>query len=298
MTARDRHPFSTSTPVALLTGATSGIGRVAARALLQRGFELLVLARNPNAAQTLRAELCALGPKTPPSFFTCDLSDLQGLARCAEKIRAQYPTLHLMVHNAGCCFDTRRLSAEGRELTWTVNQLAPFLLTQILSPSLIRAKDPQSPSRIVVVASQAHHRGTLHLGDPHAHHRHYNGYRQYAFSKLANVMWTKMLDETLKHQGVRAYAYHPGVVNTNIASRMDNSAFGLFFKIARPLLRSPAQGAQTLITLACDPHPIDCEHRYYIDDKPAPISTQAQSAARAKALWRVCEQACHPFFNA
>lgn len=286
-----RHPFATSAPVALLSGATSGIGRVAARFLVQRGFALTFLARDQLAAQRLVQELESLGPKAPPRAVHCDLSSLSDVASCAATLAQQLPKLHLLVHNAGCCFKDRKLARDGREHTWTVNQLAPFLLTQTLLPSLIAAKDPQSPSRVVVVASQAHRRGRLHLADPHAHQRNYHGYRQYASSKLANVMWTRLLDEKVKDQGVRAYSMHPGVVNTKIADDMDG-LFGLFFKMARPLLKTPAQGAQTLLTLACTPSLPDPPDRYFIADKPAQVSLRAQSQARAKALWRICEQEC------
>lgn len=297
-----RHPFASSAPVAILTGATSGIGQVAARSLVARGFSLVVVNRNRARTQALLEELHALRPRNAQSGSVdakiCDLSSLDEVAQCALQLRSQYPKVHLLIHNAGCCFQERSLTRDGRERTWTVNQLAPFLMTQCLTPSLKAAQDSASPSRIVVVASQAHHRGRLHLSDPHAYNRRYNGYRQYAFSKLANVMWTRSLDLRLKEQGVRAYAYHPGVVDTNIASNMDGGLFGLFFRIARPLLRTPAQGARTLLTLACTPSPVECEHRYYIDDQPARISSRAQSLARAKALWRVCEQECQPIVAA
>lgn len=287
----ERHPFASDPPVALLTGATSGIGRVAARFLVQRGFALTFLARDQIAAQKLIQELEPLAPKTPPNAVHCDLSSLSDVARCADQLAQRLPKLHLLVHNAGCCFQERKLARDGREHTWTVNQLAPFLLTQTLMPSLCAAKDPSSPSRVVVVASQAHHRGRLHLGDPHAHQRKFHGYRQYASSKLANVMWTRLLDEKVKDRGVRAYSFHPGVVNTNIANHI-GGAFGLFFKIARPLLKTPAQGAHTLLTLACTPTLPETPDRYYINDRPAPVSIRAQSRAKAKALWRVCEQEC------
>lgn len=286
-----RHPFSCEQPVALLTGATSGIGRVAARSLVERGFALTILARNQQAAQLLVEELQSLRPEAQARSILCDLSRLDELAQCALELRETLPRLHLMVHNAGRCSQTRQQSSDGREHTWTVNQLAPFLLTKTLLPSLQAAQDPQSPSRIIVVASQAHHRGRLHLADPHAHNRPYHGYKQYAFSKLANIMWTRLLDERVKQRGVRAYAYHPGVVNTNIANNI-RGAFGWFFRIARPLLRSPAQGSRTLLTLATAANLPESEARYYIDDKPASISQTAQSRALAKALWRVCEQDC------
>lgn len=287
----ERHPFETTTPVALLTGATSGIGRVTARFLVQRGFALTFLARDQVAAARLVQELTALGPKVPPRAVHCDLASLGDVAKCAASLAQSLPKLHLLVHNAGCCFQERRLTPDGREQTWTVNQLAPFLLTQTLMPSLRAAQDPSSPSRVVVVASQAHRRGRLHLGDPHAHQRSYHGYLQYASSKLANVMWTRMLDEKVKDQGVRAYSLHPGVVNTKIADNM-RGLFGLFFKAARPLLKTPAQGAQTLLTLACTPSLPDPADRYFINDRPAQVSLRAQSKARSKALWRICEQEC------
>lgn len=287
----ERHPFASESPVALLTGATSGIGQVAARFLVQRGYALTFLARNQIAAQKLIQELAPLAPKVPPKAVHCDLSSLNDVASCAAKLAQTLPAIHLLVHNAGCCFQDRKLTQDGREHTWTVNQLAPFLLTQTLLPSLCAAKDSASPSRVVVVASQAHHRGRLHLSDPHAHQRRYHGYRQYASSKLANVMWTRLLDEKIKARGVRAYSFHPGVVNTNIAKHI-GGAFGLFFRVARPLLKTPAQGAQTLLTLACTPSPPEAPDRYYINDQPAAISVRAQSRARAKALWRICEQEC------
>ena len=196
----------------------------------------------------------------------------------------QFDRLDVLVNNAGVTPWQRRAAAEdGLELTFAVNHLAPFLLTSLLLDRL-RAS---APARVVTVSSGAHRRVTLDFDDLQNEQR-YVPFDVYSQTKLANVYFTYELARRLEGTGVTANCFHPGVVSTALFRHLP-PFLGLAVKIARPLLLTPAQGADTAIYLAAAPEVAEVNGRFFerreaVDSSPATYDTDA-----ARRLWEVSE---------
>src|SRR5689334_18978962 len=182
-----------STYVAVVTGATRGIGQSTADALSRRGVTVVTLGRDAR------------------STIVCDLASLNSIQAAASAIRARYPRLQLLVNNAGVQHVRREVTSDGHEATLAVNHLAPFLLTHLLLPNL-RAG---APSRVVTVSSSLARWGRVDFEDLQSARR-YNGTRAYLQSKLANIMFTLSLAERLRESEVSAVCVYPGLVLTDL----------------------------------------------------------------------------------
>ncbi len=196
--------------ISVITGTTHGIGRVTSRELARAGRTVVMLCRNVAAAQCVRAQIVAQLPRAAVHVIYCDLASLATVRASATILRREFGRIELLINNAGVVSATRRLSADGFELTFATNHLGPFLLTALLRERLTEA------ARIVNVASKVHYRGWLDLGrvtDPRAP---YNGMAAYAQSKLANVLHTFALARRLSGTRVSVNCLHPGVVATNL----------------------------------------------------------------------------------
>lgn len=199
-------------PLVLVTGATDGIGRETARALTRRGARVLVHGRDPGRLRATAEELAQIGGRPVPEPVAADLASLAAVRSLAAEIDARGHRLAVVVHNAGVYMKRRDLSADGHEMTFAVNHLAPFLLTHLL---LDRACGAEL-RRIVNVSSIAHSRGRVDLEDPQLLRQPFNSYASYATSKLANVLFTVELARRLAARGVAVNALHPGVASTKL----------------------------------------------------------------------------------
>jgi retinol dehydrogenase-12 len=262
--------------VALITGANSGIGYVAARELVARGMRVFVACRSRAKAERAFPELGSHGPATL-RFLPLELGDLASVRRCAALFLETGLPLHLLINNAGLA--GRGLSASGFELNFGVNHVGHFLLTQLL---LDRLKE-SAPARVVTVASRAHRR----VISPQLEHarrptRSLTGIREYQVSKLANVLFSAELGRRLAGSGVTSYSLHPGVVDTPFWRAVPAPL--------RPLLRlrrmiSPEAGARTLLYCATADGLHEQTGRYYADSQPTAPSLTAQDHALAALLW-------------
>jgi NAD(P)-dependent dehydrogenase (short-subunit alcohol dehydrogenase family) len=272
----------------LITGATNGIGLAAAGALAGLGAKLALVARDKQrAASAVELIKAVVGTATKVDVLAADLSSQQSIRRLAQQVLLRYPSLHVLVNNAGAIYETRQLSDDGIELTWAVNHLAPFLLTTLLLERLRRS----APARIINTASDGHVlcRG-IPFADLNAEHSYW-GFLRYCASKLANIMFTKELERRLRGTGVTANCFHPGVVATGI--NQNNSALQtMFMATIRPLLRTPQEGAKTLVWLAQSPEVSNMSGLYFADETPVPTSLAAQDLVAARRLWRISENSC------
>jgi NAD(P)-dependent dehydrogenase (short-subunit alcohol dehydrogenase family) len=204
--------------------------------------------------------------------------------RGAEAFLARHKRLDVLVNNAGLLMDRRELSADGFEMTFAINHLAPFLLTNLLLDAL-RAS---APSRVVTVASGAHTGAELNFDDLQATRR-YIGFQVYGASKLANILFTYELARRLEGSGVTANCLHPGFVGTNIGQN-NGGAVALFMKVARPFIRTPEQGAQTSIYLASSPEVEGVTGKYFVNQKPRASSAQSYNREVQARLWTISEE--------
>jgi NAD(P)-dependent dehydrogenase (short-subunit alcohol dehydrogenase family) len=197
--------------VCVVTGATRGIGRATAISLAKLGAQVVVVGRDSARMDEVRREADRAG-NSGVSCVHADFASLVSVRRAAEGIAHRWPAIHVLVNNAGINAGRRQLSADGFELTFAVNHLAPFLLTSLLVPALTAG----APSRIVNVASVFAHVGRIDLDDIMFERRRYASTRAYNQSKLANAMFTMELAVRLDGSGVFVNCVAPGLVATDL----------------------------------------------------------------------------------
>lgn len=270
--------------IAVVTGATSGIGLVTARELARMGATVIVMARSRERGESTREAIVAQTGNKAVELVLADFASLAAVRGGAEQILARHGRIDVLVNNAGIYMGERRLSADGYELTFAVNHLAPFLLTHLLLDAL-RA----SPTaRVVTVSSQAHTSGRGRFDDVGTE-RGYSGLQAYSESKLANVLFTYELARRLEGSGVTANCLHPGGVRTNFASGA-KGLFALAFNLVKPFLRTPEQGAQTSIYLAASPEVEGVTGMYFVDRRARPSAPRSYDRGLQARLWALSEE--------
>jgi retinol dehydrogenase 14 len=214
-------------------------------------------------------------------IFTADMSAQAQVRRLAAQVLGTYPRLDVLVNNVGGFWAHRHVTADGLEHTFALNHLAPFLLTSLLLDRLTAS----APARIITVSSGAHAQGRLDFNDLQGE-RNYSGQQAYSQSKLANVMFTYQLARRLKGTGVTATAAHPGVVATSFGTEDHAAHLGFMIRVARPLMKTPSQGALTPIYLASSPQVEGVTGQYFADRKPKTSSKASYDTAAAARLWQ------------
>jgi NAD(P)-dependent dehydrogenase (short-subunit alcohol dehydrogenase family) len=269
--------------VALVTGGTSGIGKATATALAAMGAEVVVtgrsLERGEKAVEEIRRDS---GGKV--SLMLADLAVQAEVRRLAEEFQERYDRLDVLVNNAGLIQSKRTETPDGIETTLAINHLAPFLLTNLLLDLLKKS----APSRVVTVSSGAEGVGKIDFDDLQSQKR-YRGFKVYGTTKLMNIMFTFELAERLRGTGVTATCMHPGAVNTSFGAK-DGGLFSFMFRAFKPFMRSPEQGADTLIYLASSPDAEGMTGKYLSDRKMQTASRKAYDEDLRKRLWEVSEQ--------
>ncbi len=255
----------------MVTGANSGIGKATALGLAQMGANVVMVARDRARGEVAQNEVKAKSGNNSVDLLVADLSSQQSIRQLVENFKQHYEQLHVLINNAGVFMLTRRETVDGLEITFAVNYLAPFLLTNLLLDVL----KASAPARIVNVSSEAHENGYIKMDDLQAK-KNYRPFRAYGQSKLALVMFTYELARRLQGTGVTANCLHPGFVATNIGQS------GVV-PVARPVAKfvlsflgiSPEEGAKTSIYLATSTDVEDVTGKYFVKSvirRSAPIS--------------------------
>ena len=264
---------------ALVTGANSGIGLETARGLAAAGLRTVLLCRNPERAEAARADIAGSVPDADLHVVRCDLGRQDEVRRAAAEVEERFDGLHVLVDNAAMTIRSKA-SIDGIDAMRAVNHLGPFLLTNLLVPLLRRS----APSRVVVVASDAHRFGRLHLDDLQCEHRGYGpfGMRRYGETKTMNILFARALARRLAGSGVTVNSLHPGGVSTNLG---DPPAF--LRPLTRLVLKSPADGARTSLACALDPDFEVASGHYVVKGAPADarLAAWARDDDAAEALW-------------
>lgn len=273
--------------ICLVTGATHGIGRATAEALAALGATVIVHGRDSAAVGAVCREIVRASGNAEVTGVVADFASLAAVRRLAADVVARHTRLDVLVNNAGTSARQRRLTSDGFEWLLGVNHLAPFLLTTLLLDKL-RAS---APARVVTVASMAYRRGTLELDDLNWERRKYRGFKAYADSKLANILFTHELARRLTGSGVTANSLHPGVVATNIFNQL-GFVGRLFTTLAKPFLLTSAEGAKTSVYLASAPEAASVSGRFFDRCREVPLDPVANDAAGARRLWELSEKLC------
>ncbi|HEY2106237.1 MAG TPA: SDR family oxidoreductase [Candidatus Binataceae bacterium] len=265
----------------MITGASSGLGRVTAVELARMGAHLTLVCRSRSRGEDVLAEIRQKTGNGNVNLMLADLSIQQSISELAAGFLHRGEPLHVLMNNAGVFNLKREVTADGIETVFAVNHLSYFMLTLLL---LDRIKQ-SAPARIVNVASGAHSRGTIDFDDLGGERR-YRSMRIYGQSKLANILFTYELARRLEGSGVTANCAHPGAVATGLGANN-----GALAKLLLPLIglfmRSPENGAATQIYLASSTGVAGISGQYFVDCKPAKSSAESYDTAVARRLWEV-----------
>ncbi len=257
----------------VLTGASAGIGAAAAIELSRRGHAVVAVGRSASKLQAVHRQMqeAASGVEVPEPV-TADFASLAEVRRLAGVLLDRCPRIDVLANNAGLILPRREETADGHEMIFAVNHLAPFLLTNLLLERL-----QASGARVVTTSSDAHKGGRIHEDDLQL--ARWGRWKAYCQSKLANILFTS---ELARRTGLPATAFHPGLVRTEFGR---GSFVALASKVVRPLYRTPEQGAETLVWLATDPEGGSPTATYYVSCRPGSPTAAARDAEMARRLW-------------
>ncbi len=266
----------------IVTGATSGIGEVAAIRLAEQGARIVFTARDAARAQDTMAALRKANPEAGHAVHMADLSRLSEMKRVGAEL-AREPQIDVLINNAGALFNRRQETEDGLEMTFALNHMAYFVITKLLCDRL------KPGARIVTVASNAHRGARLDFDDLQ-NRRNYVGFPVYSKSKLCNILFNRELSRRLNGSGITANALHPGFV----ATRFGDDSGGIMrtvLKVAKPIgAISPEEGAQTIIYLASSPQVEGVSGEYFYECKPTTPTAEARNDEDALRLWEISEE--------
>jgi NAD(P)-dependent dehydrogenase (short-subunit alcohol dehydrogenase family) len=269
--------------VCLVTGGNAGIGEATAAGLARLGADVTIVSRDAAkgkaAADRIKADTGRRVRVLPG-----DLGSLAGVRALAERVRDALPRLHVLVNNAGLLATERRETPDGFELTFGVNHLAPFLLTNLLLDRLVES----GTARVVNVSSALYARGALDFEDLQME-KGFDGFKAYARSKMCNVLFTRELARRLEGRGATANSLHPGVVRTGLADDA-KGLVGRGMRLVQPLLTSPAKGARTSIHLAASHDVATVSGAYFVNCRARKVTRYARKPEHARLLWTVSER--------
>ncbi|MFC5930018.1 SDR family NAD(P)-dependent oxidoreductase [Cryobacterium melibiosiphilum] len=258
----------------VITGASDGIGAAAARNLSRRGDNVVIVGRSATKTRQVADELGA-------DFFVADFAVLAEVRALAATLLERYPRIDVLANNAGGIMGARQSTVDGNEKTFQVNHLAPFLLTSLLMDRLV-----QSHATVINTSSAANSLlGNLVIGDLNATSG-YSANKAYGDAKLANILFTTELHRRFHEQGVSTAAFHPGGVATGFATGSTSVMRLVYTTWLKRFLKTPEQGADTLVWLATTKPGVDWVSGEYYDKRTvAKANKQADDAGLARELW-------------
>jgi retinol dehydrogenase-14 len=262
--------------IVLITGATSGLGKETARALARLGATIVMTTRDVQRGEQAKQELIASTQNKNIDVLFCDLSSFVSIRKCCAEFLEKYDALHVIVNNAGIWDFHRRVSKDGIEETFAVNYLAPFLMTNLLLERLKQS----APSRIVNVASGLHSRAIQF--DDLEFQKSFSGLKAYNQSKVAVILFTRLLAKKLEGTGVIVNCANPGMTRTNLGHDA-GVASRLVFKI---MGKPPERGAETAVYLASNPD-LTISGEYFEKKQVAGINPETYDMDAANKLWDV-----------
>ena len=270
----------------LVTGATSGLGLAAATGFARLGASVTMLARDLQRGQDARSVVAEHAGGQSAGQVTvekCDLADLGSVRRFARRFSERAQRLDVVVHNAGVMTQERELSVDGIELTFATNVVGPFLATHLLLDLL----KSSAPARVISVSSGGMYAQRIHADDLQTEYEEFDGPTAYARSKRAEVILTEMWSQRLAGTGVVAHSMHPGWADTpGVASSLPR-----FYKLTKPVLRTPDQGADTIVWLGAAAEPARSTGGFWHDRRRRPthlLPWTRENTLERERLWAKC----------
>jgi len=282
--------------VIVITGATSGIGQVAAEKLAGMGARIVQIARDRQRGEAAIERLRQLAPGIPHAIHYADLLRIAEMQRVAAEIAAREPRIDVLINNAGAMFGSRRLTEDGLERTFALNHMSYFVLTDGLRPRLAAS----APARVVNTSSDAHQPFTLDFDDLQSEKAYrpnffewmrYGGpaFKVYGRSKLCNILFTRELARRLPGTRVTANCLHPGFVATRFGDE-SGGLMGFGIRVGKKFALTPEKGAETLVYLASSPEVAAVTGQYFYKCRPATLTAEAQNDDKARRLWQESER--------
>jgi NAD(P)-dependent dehydrogenase (short-subunit alcohol dehydrogenase family) len=277
-------PVNLSGRVAIVTGATSGIGREVALGLARLGATTVVVGRGADRASRAAAEIAqATGNPRVESLRVDDLAVISDTRALVAALLDRYSSVHILVNNAGAYFRRREVTPDGLERTFALNVLAPYILTNLLAPRLVAS----APARVVNVASEAERSGRVDFDDLQFA-RKYAGFRAYGSSKLELLWLTREFARRLGGSGVTVNAVHPGYVRSGFGLNNGGGTAFVMRILGALFARSVPRGADVVLYAASAPELAAMTGGYYADRKPIPGTEDSRDNAKAGRLFEAC----------
>jgi NAD(P)-dependent dehydrogenase (short-subunit alcohol dehydrogenase family) len=274
--------------ICLITGANSGVGKATALGLARMGATVVMVCRNQAKGEEAQKEVQAQSGNSDVHLLLADLSSQQSIRELVAQFQQQFSQLHVLINNAGSTLLSRRETVDGLEMTFAVNYLAPFLLTNLLLDTL----KASAPSRIINVSSDSHEAGYINMDDLQSK----NGYsftKVYGQSKLALVLFTYELARRLEGTGVTVNALHPGFVATHIGQSDMRPSLRAIARVMMLFGISPEKGAATSLYLASSPDVANVTGKYFEKSQQHPSAPISHDEALQHRLWEESVKLTH-----
>lgn len=269
----------------MITGASSGLGKVAALEMAKLGYHVIMVCRDQKRGLEALDEVQTQTGNKLVDLMICDLGSLASIKAFHQAYVKKYDDLNILINNAGLAVSTRLETADGFELQLGVNYLGVFALTNLMLPQLKKG----SPARIINVTSMAYKSGKIQFNDLQLKNR-YQSMNAYAQSKLAVVLFTRLLSDKLKHHNITVNCLHPGLSGTQMGVNRDNGSGKLLASIVKLFFQSPEKGAQTTLYLATSNDVAPVTGQYFFKKKVQPLAANALDNEVAEKLWHLSVQ--------
>jgi len=267
--------------ICLVTGANRGIGKATAMGLAKMNATVVMVCRNRKLGKITQKEIIDESGNPNVDLMIADLSSMTSVRQLADQFKERYSYLHVLIHNAGVAKKDFTLTEDGFEITFAVNHLAPFLLTNLLLDTL----KTSAPARVISVSSMVHKWGEMNFNDLMGA-EDYDMDRVYNQTKLANILFTYELSRRLAGTGVTANSLEPGMTVTDFGR--EYTGFKAFMsRVWRIFMKSPEEGAETSIYLASSPELIEISGQHFVDKQPVKSSKDTYNLEIARRLWDV-----------
>jgi NAD(P)-dependent dehydrogenase (short-subunit alcohol dehydrogenase family) len=279
-----------NSPVAIITGASAGMGKVCALEAARKGYATILICRNKQKSEPVVQEIQRITGNEHLYLFICDVSSQAEIRKTAQEIRERFPVIDLLINNAGAINSSYELTVDGIERTFATNHLAYFLLTNLLLENIKAA--PQG--RIINIASEGQRMGKL-VWDDLQMANNYSGLQAYTNSKLMNIVFTNKLAQNLEDSNVSVHAVHPGAVRTEFGATA-TGIMGFLVKNFRWAFRSPEKGAETALYLAFSEKGGNTTGLYWANNKPIQPRPEALDNQALQRLWDVSNKLTNSTF--
>ena len=267
--------------VCLVTGSTDGIGKVSARVLAELGAKVIIVGRNPEKSAIVLAELRSISGNENIDLLMADLAVMQEVRDLAEQVISRYDRIDVLLNNAGGYFTKHEITSDGLEMTFALNHMSYFLLTN----KLMELLKYSAPARIVNVSSDAHYGVDMEFENLNGE-QEYKAWKAYQKSKLANVLFTNELLKKVPGN-ITVNCLHPGFVATNFGHN-NGGFFGPVLKIAQRISAiDPEEGAKTSIFLCSAPEVKGVSGKYFYKCQPKTSSRESRNMDTGKRLWQI-----------